>query len=120
MAASLLLKLGSIIDKKGGVLVAIQHNKCAEINGAHIDVARTPLNYCLTVPATPEAISLHAKIQMLKAGIEKPRKNCVLAVKFYLACRLNDIAMIHSHFLTIVLSGRKRTLRVNCLVLMFT
>lgn len=81
MAASLLLKLGSIIDKKGGVLVAIQHNKRAEINGAHIDVARTPLNYCLTVPATPEAISLHAKIQMLKAGIEKPRKNCVLAVE---------------------------------------
>jgi Plasmid recombination enzyme len=81
MAASLLLTLGSIVDKKGGVLAAMQHNKRTKINGEHIDVARTPLNYCLTDPATPEAISLHAKVQMLKAGIEKSRKNCVLAVE---------------------------------------
>ena len=81
MAASLLLTLGSIVDKKGGVLAAMQHNKRTKINGKHIDVARTPLNYCLTDPATPEAISLHAKIQMLKAGIEKSRKNCVMAVE---------------------------------------
>jgi Plasmid recombination enzyme len=81
MADSLLVNLGSVVDKKGGVLATMKHNKRTKINGEHIDVARTPLNYCLTDPATPEAISLHAKVQMLKAGIEKPRKNCVLAVE---------------------------------------
>ena len=81
MAASLLLTLGSIVDKKGGVLIAMKHNKRSEINGAHIDVARTPLNYCLTDPATPEVIALHAKIQMVKAGIDVPRKNGVMAVE---------------------------------------
>ena len=81
MTASLLLTLGSIVDKKGGVLVAMKHNKRSEINGAHIDVARTPLNYCLTDPATPEAIATHAKVQMVKASIDVLRKNGVRAVE---------------------------------------
>ena len=48
---------------------------------ANIDVTKTPLNYCLTEPATPEAIALHAKVQMVKAGIDMPRKNQVMAVE---------------------------------------
>lgn len=85
MAASQLLRLGSVTSKKGGVLGALKHNKRtlqAELGaGAHIDVTRTPLNYCLAGDGTPEAIALHAKVQMLKAGIETPRKNGVLAVE---------------------------------------
>ena len=48
---------------------------------ANIDVTKTPLNYCLADPATPEAIALHAKVQMVKAGIDMPRKNQVMAVE---------------------------------------
>ena len=44
-------------------------------------MTRTPLNYCLTEPATPEAIAMHAKVQMVKAGIDTPRKNQVMAVE---------------------------------------
>ena len=85
MAASQLFRLGSVIDKKGGVLAALKHNKRtlqAERGAdAHIDVARTPLNYCLAGESTPSAIATHAKVQMVKAGIETPRKNGVLAVE---------------------------------------
>jgi Plasmid recombination enzyme len=39
------------------------------------------LNYTLTGDGTPEDIALHAKVQMLKVGIEKPRKGGVMAVE---------------------------------------
>ena len=84
MAASHLIRLGAI-KGKSGVLEALKHNKrtlqAERGAGANIDVTRTPLNYCLTDPATPEAIALHAKVQMVKAGIDKPRKNQVMAVE---------------------------------------
>jgi hypothetical protein len=84
MAASHLIRLGAI-KGKSGVLEALKHNKrtlqAERGAGANIDVTRTPLNYCLTDPATPEAIALHAKLQMVKAGIDTPRKNQVMAVE---------------------------------------
>jgi hypothetical protein len=84
MAASQLFRLGKI-KGENGVLVALKHNKRTLQNesgaGGNIDVTRTPLNYSLASDDTPEAIALHAKVQMLKAGIEKPRKDCVRAVE---------------------------------------
>ena len=35
----------------------------------------------MTDPATPEAIAMHAKVQIVKAGIDMPRKNQVMAVE---------------------------------------
>lgn len=84
MAASHLIRLGAI-KGKSGVLEALKHNKrTLQVErgaGANIDVTRTPLNYCLTDPAKPESIALHTKVQMVKAGIDVPRKNQVMAVE---------------------------------------
>ena len=84
MAASHLIRLGAI-KGKSGVLEALKHNKrtlqAERGASSHIDVTRAPLNYCLTDPATPEAIALYAKVQMVKAGIDTPRKNQVMAVE---------------------------------------
>ena len=84
MAASHIFRIGSI-NGKNGVLVALKHNK-RELQAergadAHIDVAKTPLNYCLAGDDTPSKIAIHAKVQMLQAGIETPRKNGVMAVE---------------------------------------
>ena len=84
MAASQLLRLGTI-KGKNGVLEALKHNKrelqAERGTGAHIDVTRTPLNYCLAGDSTPSAIANHARAQMNYAGIETPRKNGVMAVE---------------------------------------
>lgn len=84
MAASHLMRLGKL-KGENGVLVALKHNKRTLQNergaGANIDVTRLHLNYALASDDTPEAIALHAKVEMLKAGIEKPRKDCVRAVE---------------------------------------
>jgi hypothetical protein len=83
MAASHLFRLGTI-KGKNGVLAALQHNKrtLQAIRGANanIDVTRTSLNYSIASDHTPEAIAMHAKMQMLKANIE-PRINQVMAVE---------------------------------------
>jgi hypothetical protein len=84
MAASHIFRLGKI-KGKNGVLVALKHNKRTLQNergaSANIDVTKSSLNYSLASGDTPEAIALHAKVQMLKAGIEKPRLDCVRAVE---------------------------------------
>ena len=83
MASSHLLRLGTIKGKHG-VLVAIKHNKRTLQNergaSANIDATRTSFNYSIASENTPEAIAMHAKMQMLKANIE-PRKNQVMAVE---------------------------------------
>lgn len=87
MASSHLLRLGTI-KGKNGVLVAMQHNKRTLQSergaGANIDAARTSLNYSITSDASPEAIAMQAKMQMLKANIE-PRKNQVMAVEIVIS-----------------------------------
>ena len=84
MAASHLIRLGRI-KGKSGVLEALKHNKrtlqAERGAAANIDVTRTPHNYCLTEPSAPEAIAIHAKVQMVKAGIDTPRINQVMAVE---------------------------------------
>ncbi len=84
MASSHLIRLGAIKGKQG-VLEALKHNKrelqSERGSGANIDVTRTPLNYALAGQDTPANIARHANVQMLKSGIEKPRKNAVMAVE---------------------------------------
>jgi len=81
MASSHLLRLGAIGSKGGGVLKALKHNKRVLPPDEHIDVTRTPLNYCLAGKDTPANIATHAKVQMVRAGIDKPRKNGVMGVE---------------------------------------
>lgn len=84
MASSHFFRLCSITGENG-ILYAMQHNKrtlhTERGAPAHIDVSRSSLNYCLAGNDTPKAIATHAKVQMLKAGIDKPRKNAVMAVE---------------------------------------
>lgn len=84
MASSHIIRLGKI---KGnlGVANALKHNKrTLQIKhgvSSHIDAAKSSLNYSLVNNHSPEAIAMHARIEMLKAGISKPRKNGVMAVE---------------------------------------
>ena len=84
MAASHLIRLGKI-KGDNGILVALKHNKRTLQNergaSANIDAARTSFNYAFAGDATPETIARYAKSQMMLAGIEKPRINCVRAVE---------------------------------------
>lgn len=76
MAASHIIRLGKI-KGDNGILVALKHNKrtLQREHGAsaNINAARSSLNYTIASDETPEVIALHAKVQMLKVGIEKPR-----------------------------------------------
>ncbi len=49
--------------------------------GANIDPLRTSLNYALTRAYTAEQIDRYPKVLMVKAGIDKPRKNGVMALE---------------------------------------
>ncbi|HYD90792.1 MAG TPA: plasmid recombination protein [Flavobacterium sp.] len=92
MASSHLIRLGAIKGKQG-VLDALKHNK-RELQSergasANIDVNRTPLNYPLAGNDSPANIATYAKVQMLKAGIETPRKNGVMAVEVIFSLPIN-------------------------------
>ena len=84
MASKHFISLGTI-KGKDGLLVALKHNKRVLQNerGApvNINAAKMHLNYSLTGDGTPEEIALHAKVQMLSAGLEKARKGGVMAVE---------------------------------------
>lgn len=84
MVSSHLFRLGKI-KGDNGLLVALQHNKRTLQSkrgaSANVDATRTPLNYSLVSNDTPEKIARYAKVQMLQAGIDKPRKDCVRAVE---------------------------------------
>lgn len=84
MSASHLIRLGRI-NGKNGILNAMKHNKrtlqLERGASANIDPTKTPLNYCLTAESTPEDIATHAKVKMVQAGIDNPRKNGVMAVE---------------------------------------
>lgn len=84
MASSHIFRLGKI-KSEGQLLAALQHNKRTPQSMRHalanVDVTRTQLNYSLANNDTPEQIARYAKVQMLRAGIEKPRKDCVRAVE---------------------------------------
>lgn len=84
MASSHIIRLGKL-KGENGVLEALRHNKrtlpAKRGVSTHIDATRTTLNYSLVNNDSPDAIALHAKVQMLKAGIKKPRKNGVMGVE---------------------------------------
>ena len=92
MAASQLFRQDSITGKNG-VLEALKHNKrtlqAERGASANIDVTKTPFNYSLASVDAPEAIAIHAKVQMVKAGIETPRKNGVMAVEYIFSLPIN-------------------------------
>jgi hypothetical protein len=82
MSSAQLLRLGSVVERRGGVLGALKHNKRTLPNDkAHIDTTRTPLNYSLTCDASAEVIARQAKAKIILAGIDRPRKNGVMAVE---------------------------------------
>ena len=66
---------------QNGLLALLKHHKRTELPKDNIDPKRSKLNYCLTAPATPASIAAHANGQMLNAGIERKRKNGVIAVE---------------------------------------
>lgn len=84
MAASHLLRLGKV-KGKNGVLSALKHNKrtlqAERGAGANIDPLRTSFNYSLTGADTAEQIDRRAKVLMVQAGIDTPRKNGVMAIE---------------------------------------
>lgn len=84
MAASFIFRLGRV-KGNGSILVALKHNKrltqAERGAGQNIDPARASLNYCLFGNDTPEKLNLAAKIALLEAGIERPRKDAVMAVE---------------------------------------
>lgn len=84
MATSYIFRLAAMKGKTK-VLEALKHNKRtlqAERGASgNIDATKTHLNYSLTGSDTPEQIATHTKVQMLKAGIDKPRINQVLGVE---------------------------------------
>lgn len=92
MAASYLLRLGKV-KGKAGILNAAKHNKretqAERGAGANIDAFRTLLNYSLTDPATAEKIDRTAKVLMAQAGIDKTRKNQVMALEIICSLPIN-------------------------------
>lgn len=84
MASSYLIRLKAV-KGKNGVLEALKHNRrelqAERGSPANIDASRSQLNYALHGEDEAQAIATHAKVQMLKAGIETPRKNGVMAVE---------------------------------------
>lgn len=92
MAGSHLFRMGKV-KGKNGVLNAAKHNK-RELQsergaGANIDAFRTSLNYSLTDPATAEQIDRTTKVLMVQAGIDKTRKNQVMALEIIFSLPIN-------------------------------
>lgn len=84
MAASYIIRLKAM-KGKSVILDALKHNKrTLQIEhraSGNINVANSHLNYSLTGINTPEQISTHAKVQMIRNGIDKPRINQVMGVE---------------------------------------
>lgn len=84
MATSHIFRLGTV-KGKNGLLEALKHNKRELQNerGAreNIDASRSGLNYALHGEGDANAIHTHAKVQKVKAGIDRDRKNGVMAVE---------------------------------------
>lgn len=92
MAASHFIRLGKV-NGKNGVLGALKHNKrtlqAERGAGANIDPLRSSLNYSLTGSDTEEQIDRRAKVLMVEAGIDKPRKNGVMAIEVIFSLPIN-------------------------------
>ena len=103
MAASHIIRLAAM-KGKSVILDALKHNKRtlqAERGASgNIDASKSHLNYSLTGDDTPEQITTHAKVQMVKAGIDKPRKNGVMGVEIVFSLPIDRHAHDTSQFFT--------------------
>lgn len=101
MSTSHFLRLKTIAGG-GKFLAALRHNKRTNQNergsAAHINAALTCHNYALLGLATPEAVTQHAKNMRLNAGIEKVRKNGVLAIEVVFSLPVNSLIDHHAYF----------------------
>ncbi|MEZ6049765.1 MAG: plasmid recombination protein [Planctomycetaceae bacterium] len=92
MASGFLVRLGTV-NNKTGILKAAKHNKretqAERGAGANINALKTRLNYSLTDPATAEEIDRTAKVLMVQAGIDKTRKNQVMALEIIFSLPIN-------------------------------
>jgi len=112
MAASYLFRMGKLRGKNG-VLIALKHNKreLAERGArANIDVNRTPFNYSLTDPATAEQVDRTAKVLMVQAGIDKTRKNQVMALEIIFSLPINRHQQDTRPFFTDCLTWTKQNI----------
>lgn len=91
MASNQLYKYDSVTGENG-ILYLMRHHKRStnEVfdKNPHIDRTRTSLNYSLLDDRSPDDIAMHAKVQILKAGVT-PRKNCVMAVEIVFSLPVN-------------------------------
>ncbi|MDO9151679.1 MAG: plasmid recombination protein [Methylotenera sp.] len=113
MAGSHLIRLGKV-KGKNGILAAMQHNKrtlqAERGAGANIDAAKTHCNYSLaSVADTPEAIATRAKVLMVEAGIDTPRKNAVMAVEVIYSLPIDRHNQDTRPFFTDCLNWTKQT-----------
>lgn len=96
MAASHIIRLKAM-HGKNIILDALKHNKRtlqAERGASgNIDATKSHLNYSLTGDDTPEQIAMHAKVQMVKAGIDNPRSNQVMGVEIVFSLPIDH----HTH-----------------------
>ena len=79
-----ILGIQSISNANDHLGVALRHNKRVFKGGKcplNIDRSRSHLNYALAGDAEPETIVSHANDQISRAGIEKLRKNGVIAIE---------------------------------------
>ena len=83
MAASHLFRLGKVTGNNGIEALLKHHRRECLKEGEHIDSTRSMLNYSLYGESSPRDIALRAKVAMLQAGIEKPRKNGVMGVEIF-------------------------------------
>ena len=101
MSTSHFLRLKTIAGG-GKFLAALRHNKRTNQNergsAAHINAALTCHNYALLGLATPEAVIQHAKNMRLNAGIEKVRKNGVLAIEAVFSLPVNSLIDHRAYF----------------------
>lgn len=78
------------IKGKRGIEVALKHNRREVIQETgHIDSTRTYLNYFLYGAGSAKDITLRAKTELVNAGIEKLRKNGVMAVEIIFSLPTN-------------------------------
>lgn len=80
MSTSHVIVLGKI-KGANGILDALGHNKRTIPTASNVDRTKTSFNYALAGDDTPVNIAMNAKVLMVKAGIDKPRKNAVMAVE---------------------------------------
>ena len=114
MASSHIFRLGRI-KGKNGIEEALRHNR-REIQqergaGEHIDANRISLNYSLHGEGDAREVALRAKVAILEAGIETPRKNGVMGVEILFSLPIDRHQYDNRPFFEDCLSWVQRNMR---------